>query len=817
MIKVESILIENFRGIRKLQIPIGGQSLVIKGPNGSGKSGVIDAIEFGLTGTITRLTGVGSSGVSVKSHAPHVDCKDAPEKCRVVLDLSLPSGTKFSVERTVAAHNKPTVTPETLETKAALQFITSHPEFSLSRKEILRFILTEPGQRAKEVQELLKLDSIGKIRASLQTASNTAAREEKAADASHSKAKADLLAHLKLPELTKEALLKSVNERRILLGLSALSDVTADVKVSDGIASDSKEKKRTISKTDCSVRVSKLKTNLDKPWGKTSVVKKQGSDAIISLESNPEILQSLSQQTFFEQGLLKIVNDSCPLCDEEWDQGDLRTHLQEKIKKGQQAAAVKSAIEKAATETVQVIRTNASDFEQLTTVAQTLGLVEVEKALKEAASQLRDLEASLLRPVENLAGAKNAFNGLQSCIADTTKRFLDTLEAEVNKLPDLTAEEGAKQYLVLADERLRLFRSARSEHDVQKKRAAIATATLAHFTNVSEKTLTTLYSQVEKDFARYYQMLNSDDEAGFSAKLSPTDGSLNFEVDFYGRGQFPPNAYHSEGHQDGMGLCLYLALSKRLLGESFSLCLLDDVLMSVDSSHRREVCKLLKTEFQSVQLIITTHDEVWGKQLSLEGVVTNKNLLHFRKWTVADGPAAWDMGEVWTEIEKDLGESKVTDAAGTLRRYLEFLMAELSFKLRATVEARPTANYELGDLMPAVAGRIKDIFKKANAAANSWNQKDVVEKVSALSSDFGSKYTATNAEQWAVNASVHYNEWVNLSPPEFRKVLDAFKALIATLQCGGCKAWLYVSPIKGQPETVRCECGTINFNLRPKQ
>ena len=133
------------------------------------------------------------------------------------------------------------------------------------------------------------------------------------------------------------------------------------------------------------------------------------------------------------------------------------------------------------------------------------------------------------------------------------------------------------------------------------------------------------------------------------------------------------------------------------------------------------------------------------------------------------------------------------------------------------MEARPTANYELGDLMPSVAGRIKELFKKANVAANSWNQKDVVEKISAISSDFGAKYSATSAEQWAVNASVHYNEWANLSPSDFRKVLEAFKNLIATLQCGACNSWLYVSPIKGQPEIIRCECGASNFNLRAKQ
>lgn len=238
--------------------------------------------------------------------------------------------------------------------------------------------------------------------------------------------------------------------------------------------------------------------------------------------------------------------------------------------------------------------------------------------------------------------------------------------------------------------------------------------------------------------------------------------------------------------------------------------------MSVDSNHRREVCKLLKTEFKNTQFIITTHDEVWGKQLNIEGVVDNKNLIHFRKWTVAEGPMAWDIGEVWNEIEKDLNEAKVQNASGTLRRYLEFLMSELAFKLRASIEARPTPNYDLGDLLQAVASRIKDLFRKASKAANSWNQQEIIQKVKELNSEFGTKFTATNAEMWAVNSSVHYNEWANLTPTDFRKVLDAFRSMITTLKCSNCNTWFYVLPKKGQPEIIRCDCGSVNFNLISK-
>lgn len=52
MIQVREIHIEEFRGIRDLTLTLDCRSFVIWGPNGSGKSGVVDAIDFALTGNI---------------------------------------------------------------------------------------------------------------------------------------------------------------------------------------------------------------------------------------------------------------------------------------------------------------------------------------------------------------------------------------------------------------------------------------------------------------------------------------------------------------------------------------------------------------------------------------------------------------------------------------------------------------------------------------------------------------------------------------------------------------------------------------------
>jgi predicted ATP-binding protein involved in virulence len=61
------------------------KNLAIGGNNGTGKSGVVDGVEFALTGNITRLTGKGAGSLSIKTHGPHVDMRDQPENAVVVV------------------------------------------------------------------------------------------------------------------------------------------------------------------------------------------------------------------------------------------------------------------------------------------------------------------------------------------------------------------------------------------------------------------------------------------------------------------------------------------------------------------------------------------------------------------------------------------------------------------------------------------------------------------------------------------------------------------------------------------------------------
>src|SRR5262245_7080547 len=143
MIRIESVEIEDFRGIRKIQIAPGRKNFGICGPNGTGKSGVVDAIEFALTGDITRLGGSGSAELSVKAHAAHVDSRDTPEKSTVKLIAFAPALNKtITIKRGVKDSMALEIEPNDTKTKAVVAQLATHPEFALSRREIVKYIIT---------------------------------------------------------------------------------------------------------------------------------------------------------------------------------------------------------------------------------------------------------------------------------------------------------------------------------------------------------------------------------------------------------------------------------------------------------------------------------------------------------------------------------------------------------------------------------------------------------------------------------------------------------------------------------------------------
>ena len=815
MIKLESIHIEEVRGIRKLDLDFKKTNFAISGPSGSGKSGVIDAIEFGLTGEIKRLTGSGTKGLSVSEHGPHVDKAKFPDAAFVELRLFIPELAKSAkITRKVKSPKTPTIEPADDDVKAALAEVADHPEITLSRRDIIRFILVEPTKRSQEIQSLLKLDELGQTRSALNTALNRLQATHRAAGAQMKSDRDALRLHLQIEEFSTDEVLAAVNKRREILDLPAIATLKSDTELDSGITDST-----STPEFNKESALRDLKALSEAEAGLPDLGKAEAAaivDDLVKLELDPALLGALQRRALVEKGLDLVDGPECPLCDTTWeDEQQLREHLKAKLAKSEQARELQDAL----------VGNGGKLSDEMTKIIGLLGPVQ---KLAEAegqgavAQQLSDWKTDLqeLKPklttVEGLSGLKDRLTDGWPEAPKTLVESLKTLTAMVKAKPDQSATVAAQTFLTKAQLRLGDYRVAMRKAEAAKASWASGKVAYDTYCSVLESELNALYDEVQDDFSTFYRELNEDDEGSFTAKFTPSEGSLALDVNFYERGLFPPGAYHSEGHQDGMGVCLYLALMKRLFGDRFTFALLDDVVMSVDSGHRYQFCKLLKAHFPNTQFIITTHDRLWAEQMRSAGLVTAKTSLAFHSWTIDTGPLVESNEEIWDEIDATLAKGKVEVAAAALRHHLEYVSRHLADQLGASPQFRADGDYELGELLPGVLQRMKTLLGKAAEAAQSWGnnaEKEVAaERKESLSASAG----ALNVEQWAVNKAVHYNAWANFGRKDFEPVVAAFKELLGRFLCDTCDSWVYVTPKRGAPESLRCGCTSISLNLKPK-
>jgi recombinational DNA repair ATPase RecF len=814
MIKLEHAHIEEVRGIRKLYIDFQKGTFAISGPNGSGKSGVIDAIEFGLTGQIGRLMGRGTKGLSVSEHGPHVDKTKFPDAAFVELRVFIPALKKSAtLTRKVSEPKKPKIVPADPDVLTALAEIADHPEITLSRREILRFILIEPTKRSEEIQTILKLEDIGQTRAALNTAQNRLLTLQKAAAALVQSSRDSLLRHLQISTMRAEDLLAAVNQRRKLLGLPEIAGLTADTKVDVGLSGAASGPD--FNKQSALRDLSSL-SEAAKGFPELAKADAAGIVAdLTTLEKDPGLLAALQRRAFIEKGLDLVDGPECPLCDKPWDdEQHLREHLRAKLAKSAEAGKLQDALLKKGTAVAQAAIRVSGLLAPAQKIADGQGDGGFATLLTNWKTNLDGLKTSLTT-LDGLTGLKDRLTAGWLATPKAFAQRLTDLTGKVMTKPDQTAALDAQTFLTNAQLRLGDYREAMRTSKAAEIAYKAGKAAYETYCTVLEEELNALYDSVEKDFSAFYRAINEDDESKFTAKLTPSEGKLDLEVNFYERGLFPPAAYHSEGHQDGMGVCLYLALMKRLFGDRFTFAQLDDVVMSVDSGHRYQFCKLLKTQFPDTQFVITTHDRLWAAQMKSAGLVTGKTSIAFHSWTIDTGPLVETNQEIWDEIAAALAKGKVEVAAAALRHHLEYVSRLLADQLGAAMPFRADANYELGDLLPAVLSRMKELHGKAAEAAQSWSNKVAAEAVAARKVALAAASAVTNVEQWAVNKAVHYNEWANFGKKDFEPVVAAFKDLLGCFRCEPCDSWIYLTS-RVNSESVRCDCNGISLNLKLK-
>lgn len=817
--KLVELKIRNIRGLTIFNNSPNGETFAIIGANGTGKSAVVDALDFLLTGDMNRLSG--RRGFSLQRHGKYI--KARTEDCFVEAKIILPGfSTPVSIRRSFSNPRNIVALPEALVRLKPFLTVAAQGHYVLTRTNILKFISAQPRDRAALVLAVLNINRIEEIRTILTRAANTETKKFNNARSNRIAAESVISKTLGLNIWGDEEALNVINRLRESLGgspIAALANVKRDLTPPSTIASDQAAiPDKTVSDILGDIRRVGISVN-DENEAQIDAWDEVLCTEATTLNSSPENALAARQIELVELGI-KLLDDAakCPLCDTDWDPGDLRGHLESKLEGGRAAAPSWKLLRSVADSMVGWLADTEESIGKIVTAGRLDDNGTDPAPLTLYATELKKLRKTLVDPLSQFLLYRESGKKLSEQLRISEARdLLRSLYGERVKSISRSPAQIAWDTLTRSEENLKVLVDTMKSTADALGSAQRLESLKESFIAARNVILDDLYNSVKERFVALYKQLHAPEEQQFEADMTPNEAGMSLEVDFHGTGKSAPFALHSDGHQDSMGLCLFLALTEKMQGTRLGFCLLDDVVMSIDAGHRRKVARLLKSLQPETQFMITTHDLVWAKQLLMEDCVTTKNIKHFIGWSLDGGAIEGSTIDFFAEVETALSNGNVRDAAASLRNGLESFFSVVADSIRARPIFSLSGFYEMGQMYIACNETLEKLVKMAKQSAMSWEQHD---KVTALSEFDNRRSEARRNSQitgWAINANVHYNNWMDMTADEFRLVYEAFKEMCNLFKCETCGSILLVTLASAKPKTVTCAGNCVSWNLEKKQ
>ena len=829
--KIQSLKIKDIRGIRELDLNLDQESLVVYGQNGTGKSAVVDAIDFLFTGQINRLVGRGTKDVKLKKHGPHISRKKDLERAYVEAEIKIP-GVKeiIPVSRHMGCPEELNYPSKYENELIPIIELVSRGQYVLTRREILQLVTSKTKDRGEKILNLLKLNEIEDARSTFVNLKNETQRTYERIMREVSSKQDIIKSFLEISNFEEEIVLAKINELREMLGVQPIEELKHE-KILQNI-SEIDVKPNRIDHKQVNLQIDGLlnfsnKSNLRN----VRIQFKKLEEIIAEIKGDPNIDWDTKRLPLTKEGI-RIIRESgeCPLCDTDWELNSLKSYLEERTKRLEIRTKTLESIKGALNENISNLKNQINLVED-----NFLGVNESDEFLShpflpkfQEILQQWQTRLSLLK--KTLNDLVEEYPKLQFSKVDTYMLFTPSdFEEKCKKtklavkmvFSEASPEQKAWTKLVSLNDKIRELEQSMSKCQVNRIVAEKAKYLEEAFINSRDKVLEDLYKDVEGRFVELYKEMHSPDEFNFKAELKPDGAGVNFKVNFHKYGLNPPGALHSEGHQDSMGVCLFLSLAEHLNRQHVSLIVLDDVVMSVDNGHRLAFCKVLKTHFPDHQFIITTHERVWAHQIRLQGVVKKDKMLKFSNWDVDSGPRINYEADMWKRIYTNMDEDDIPEAAHKLRRGLEEVSRHWCANLLASVPYRLDDKGGLGDFLHSAIGRYNKLLNKAINSAKSWGNEDTIVKLQNLKKQSSSIFERALGENWMVNSAIHFNEWADYSKTEFRHVVDAYKDMydkVFSCEDPKCKSPIRLVSENGKkPIRLICNCGKYNWNLQGKK
>ncbi len=694
-IKLKKISIAGLRGVKgKIELPLSEKSILLYGDNGSGKSSISDSLEWFFNDEVTHLSG------------SEIDLKEALRNS--TLSESDVSTIDIEFTKSIINSNK---TLSSKKGKLASDYSNKTDDFNNYRSKtqnenlILRYqFLTDfvdktKGDKLKSLSDVIGYADVNKTKEVLKKAYNSIKTEIKS---QNYESQINTQKQIQIDKIgaaisVEKNLFEKINE--IITTLKLGIDVKSFIDI-DSVLTSLKAPVNTkiINELRFLENTKSILTNLKAEIG---LLSSEYEKYYIEFNKIADDVQSIMQVFFAE--LLKAGNfilekkyhtdETCPLCLQPKLKEDLIKEIQQRLIEIEESSKKKAVFDLAKQSVIQIAVERIKRLEALysDTNYNEPDFEFIKTAIDKLITKISAYEKA---GNEKVTSGNKIPNHTSIALKETDFDIISTI---ISKIDDIQAAQKKDNNVEIysnissaKDAFLRIKKFDKEKKVLEDQRATMEFI-YNEFVKKQKEELENFITKFSGIVNEYYQFMNPGEQ--FQELRIATIGEddelngIRIEYKYNGSWVTPPQKYFSESHLNCFGIAFFLA-SVIAFNEENKFLILDDVISSFDSNHRKRFADLIFEKFANYQIVLLTHEHEWFQYVSQ--IAKRKGwIINEVKWSDNDGTYLEDKPTNLREIiELNLSKGNVDILGNPIRKYLEHTLKEICANLDVKVSFR---------------------------------------------------------------------------------------------------------------------------------
>ena len=803
--KIKKISIAGLRGVHgTMELTLSEKSILLYGDNGTGKSSISDSLEWFFNDSVSHLSG---SEIDLKDALRNANITDT-DISSVEIDFTK---SAFNSNKTLSNKKGKLVSDYSNKSDDFDEFLnqTQSENLILRYQFLTDFIDKTKGDKLKSLSDVIGFAEVNKIKEVFKKAYNSIKTEIKN---QNYESQINTQKQVQIEKIgaaigVEKNLFEKINEIITPLKLSVVVKSFKDI---DAVLTLLKAPANTKVLNElrffenCKNTLTNLKDEID-------LLNSEYEKYYTEFNKIADDVQSIMQVFFAE--LLKSgsnviekkyhKDDTCPLCLQPKGKDELLKDIKKRLKQIEESSKMKAAFDSAKQTVIKISSERIKRLDLLRSDAHynEKAYEPIKKAIDALATKISAYEKD---------GNEKVTSGNKISEAKTLKlkeadfEILTTLTSKITAIQTaLKKDNPAVTYSNISsakDAFLRIKKFEKEKKVLEDQRASMEII-YNEFVKKQKEGLENFITTFSGTINEYYQFMNPGEQ--FQELRIVTIGDddelngITIEYKYNGNWVSPPQKYFSESHLNCFGLSFFLA-SVIAFNKENKFLLLDDVISSFDSNHRKRFADLIFEKFSDYQIILLTHELEWYQYVSQ--LAKRKSwLINEIKWSDAEGTHLEDKPTDLREIiELNLSKGNVDLLGNPIRKYLEHSLKEIC------------ANLEV----------------KVNFKFNEVNEKRMPDELlNELKSKINKSSNELKAQMPIIDRIINSNILGNLLSHDnpFSPKLGDLKAFWADLneieklfycQETACKKPVLVKHFDTVKKRIRCGCDKINYDWK---